>query len=144
MNNNLNKQPISRDEIKFPYALPSNMNNVYQKQEYFDRNLHNSRDNQPVQSNIQFDKVNQYQFESYNQEKEVNKYMDFNPVDTRQQQFNLNRHSDVLYNYNTQGNINNFVDNTPTSTRENNNRQIRGIDTNLLPTRRINIPPDNI
>ena len=143
MNNNLNKQPMSRDEIKFPYALPSNMNNIYQKKEYIDRNLQNSRDIEPVQSQIQFDKVNQYQFEQYNKEVDVNKFMEYNSVDTRQQ-YNLNRHNDILYNYNTQGNINNFVDNTPISTRDDVNRQIRGIDTNLLPTRLMNLPPGNV
>ena len=144
MNNDLSKRPISRDEIKFPYALPSNMNNVHQEKQYIDRNLQNTRDIQPVQSQIQFEKVNQYQFENYNQDNEVNKYMDFNPVDTRQQQFNLNRHNDVLYNYNTQGNLNNYVNYTPTTTRDDTSKQIRGIDTNLLPTRRMNLPPDNV
>ena len=144
MNNDLSKRPISRDEIKFPYALPSNMNNIYQEKQYIDRDLQNSRDIQPVQSQIQFSKVNQYQFENYNQDKDVNKYMEYSPVDTRQQQYNLNRHNDILYNYNTQGNINNFVNNIPVSTRDDNHRQIRSIDTNLMPTRLMNLPPNNI
>ena len=144
MNNDLNCQPIARDQIKFPYALPSNMNNIYQEKQYIDRNLQNTRDIGPVQSHIQFDKVNQYQFESYNQDKDVNKYMEYSPIDTRQQQYNITRQNDILYNYNTQGNINNFVNNTPTSTRDNHKRQQEGIDTNLMATRLMNLPPNNV
>lgn len=144
MNNNLHRQPIARDEIKFPYALPSNMNNIYQENKYIDRNLQNSRDIEPVQVQLHSDKVNQYHFERYNQENEVNKYMEYSPIDTRQQQYNLTRQNDILYNYNTQGNINNFVDNTPKSTRESHNRQKEGVDTNLMPTRLMNLPPANV
>ena len=135
---------MSRENIKFPYALPSNVNNIYQQNKYIDRNLQNSRDIQPVQNQMQFDKVNQYQFETYNKDQEVNKYMEYSPIDSRQQQYNLTRHNDILLSYNTQGHINNFVDNTPTSTRENNKRQQDGIDTNLIATRLMNIPPTNI
>jgi hypothetical protein len=135
---------MSRENIKFPYALPSNVNNIYQQNKYIDRNLQNSRDIQPVQNQMQFDKVNQYQFETYNKDQEVNKYMEYSPIDSRQQQYNLTRQNDILLSYNTQGHINNFVDNTPTSTRENNKRQQDGIDTNLIATRLMNIPPTNI
>ena len=144
MNNDLTKQPISRDEIKFPYALPSNMNNIYQDKQYIDRDLQNSRDIQPVQSHIQFDKVNQYQFDTHNIDKDINKYIEYSPIDTRQQQYTANRHNDILFNYNTQGHINNFVDNTPTSTREDTNRQTRGVDTSLMPTRLMHLPPNNV
>jgi len=70
--------------------------------------------------------------------------MEYSPIDSRQQQYNLTRQNDILLSYNTQGHINNFVDNTPTSTRENNKRQQDGIDTNLIATRLMNIPPTNI
>jgi len=135
---------MSRDEIKFPYALPSNMNNIYQDKQYIDRDLQNSRDIKPVQSQIQFDKINEYQFDNYNLDKDINKYIEYCPVDTRQQQYNLNRHNDILYNYNTQGYINNFVDNTPSTTRKDTNRQTKGVDTNLMPTRLMHIPPNNV
>ena len=144
MNNDLSKQPISRDQIKFPYALPSKMNNIYTENSYMDRDLVNSRSTPPVQIPMHVDKINQYHFENLNQDRNVNKFMEFDPVDTRQRQYNQNKHNDEFYYHNMNGNMNRFFDNTPTSTRTGERTQQSGIDTNLLPTRLMNLPKDNI
>ena len=140
MDNTLNKQPISRDEIKFPYALPSTIPNTYgcNKPIFIDRHIESTRLNKPVQiqmhdnisGNYSMDKVNMYQFENYNQETDINKYMEYKSIDTRQQFYN-NR-EDTYKQFN------------PQSTRINDKTQNRGIDINLLPTKLQNVPTSNV
>ena len=137
MNSDINRYPLPRDEIKFPYALPSNLNNI-NNYKYTDRHIHNTRSKEPVQT--QLHTFNDRLFQNHSN---INVSMN-NPVDTRREQYDINKHNDELYYYSINGNKNNFFDNKPVSTRITLNKQQSGVDYSLLPTKQLNIPRNNI
>ena len=146
--NNIQEFNNSRDQIQTGLnqriTIPSNMNFPINNSHnpLMDRAVTTNNYNQPVQTNMQ----SQYEFERLNimDIPKQNIFIDNKPIDTRRQRYDITKQTDDIFIKNQQGTLYNYIEHKPTTTRLYENKHITGINFDLLPHRRLNIPKNKI